>query len=184
MRMPLKPKPPTDQASPIQSADAFDRLYTRTNLVVFRYVFGLHGGPSEDVEDLTAETYIRAWKSRKRFRGDDSAALGWLLKIARNLVIDKSRRIENKIYKLDIEQHILPNPDIGPEEKAVHQQQLHILWNLLNKLPTHHREIIVLRYLLGWQVKEIAAHLGLPENTISVNIRRILKRLRRDWPES
>jgi RNA polymerase sigma-70 factor (ECF subfamily) len=182
--MPLQPKPSKNLAFPIQSAEAFHRLYICTHLFVFRYIFGLHGGPTEDVEDLTAETYTRAWKSRKRFSGDDSAALGWLLKIARNLVIDKSRRRESKIYKLDIEQHVIVHPDIGPEEKVTKHQQLQILWSLLNQLPPQSREIVVLRYILGWQVKEIAAHLEMAENTVSVNIRRIIQRLRRDWPES
>jgi RNA polymerase sigma-70 factor (ECF subfamily) len=182
--MPIKPKSSQDQASLIQSAEAFDRFYTQTHLIVYRYIFGLYNGSSEDVEDLTTETYIRAWKSRRRFRGDDSAALGWLLKIARNLVIDAHRRYVRQGPTLDIEEHVIPNPDTSPEEKIAHQQQLQSLWKLLQKLPTHHREIIVFRYLLGWRVKEIAAHLDMTENTVSVNIRRILKRLQNDWPES
>jgi RNA polymerase sigma-70 factor (ECF subfamily) len=184
MRMPLHPKLFPNQASPIQGAEAFDRLYTRTHLIVFRYIFGLCGGPVEDVEDLTIETFVRAWKSRHRFRGDDSAALGWLLKIARNLVIDAYRRHAKHDPSLDIEQHSIPHSDLGPEDKTAHQEQLQILWQLLAQLPPHQREIIVLRYLLAWQVRAIAAHLDMAENTVSVNIRRILERLRRDWPES
>lgn len=184
MRMPLKSKVSPNQASPIQDAADFDRLYARTHLIVFRYIYGLHGGPTEDVEDLTTDTFIRAWKSRHRFRGDNSAALGWLLKIARNLVIDVHRRYAKHSQNLDIEQHFIPHPDLGPEDKAAHQEQLQILWRLLVQLPTQQREMIVLRYLLGWQVRVIATHLDMAENTVSVNLRRILERLRREWPES
>ena len=76
----------------IPNADAFTRLYEETYLIVFRYVYGLSGGPLQESEDLTAETYARAWKTRQGFHGDGQAALGWLLRIARNLAIDLSRR--------------------------------------------------------------------------------------------
>src|SRR5689334_4070515 len=74
------------------NADSFAHLYETTHLFVFRYVYGLSGGPAEEAEDLTAETYARAWKTSSHFRGDERAALGWLLRIARNLAIDLARR--------------------------------------------------------------------------------------------
>jgi hypothetical protein len=61
------------------NADAFARLYEQTYLRIFRYIYGLSGGPLQEAEDLTAETYERAWKRRQRFTGDEQAALGWLL---------------------------------------------------------------------------------------------------------
>jgi len=78
--------------APLAEAEAFAELYQRTHLVVFRYIYGLNGGPQQEVEDLTAETFIRAWKARQRFDGGEKAALSWLLRIARNLVIDAHRR--------------------------------------------------------------------------------------------
>jgi RNA polymerase sigma factor (sigma-70 family) len=54
---------------------------------------------------------------------------------------------------------------------------------LLHTLSSQHREILVLRYLLNWRVKEIAEHLEMKENTVSVYIRRALKQLRQSWPE-
>jgi RNA polymerase sigma-70 factor (ECF subfamily) len=44
---------------------------------VFRYIYGLSGGPLQEAEDLTAETYARAWKTRQSFSGNEEAALGW-----------------------------------------------------------------------------------------------------------
>ncbi len=78
--------------SPFHSAAAFAELYAHAHLPVYRFLYGLHGGSVEDVEDLTAETFMRAWQARDRFDGDPSAALGWLLKIARRLTIDAHRR--------------------------------------------------------------------------------------------
>jgi RNA polymerase sigma-70 factor (ECF subfamily) len=167
-----------ESTAPLHSTEAFNDLYERSHLIVFRYIFGLHGGPREAVEDLTAETYLRAWRARHRFEGDLDAALGWLLQIARNLVIDAHRRYKRHGYSESIDDHILPAPEHGPEAQLVLRQALQNLWDVLGELPTQQREIIVLRYMLGWRVKEIAAHLDMLENTVSQNIRRILKRLR------
>jgi DNA-directed RNA polymerase specialized sigma24 family protein len=42
--------------------------------------------------------------------------------------------------------------------------------------------LLILRYILGWQVKQIAAHLGMVENTASVYLHRAIEQIRRDWP--
>ena len=166
----------------LRDAETFQRLYERCNLIVFRFVYGLHGGPSEDVEDLTAETFVRAWKFRRRFSGSEQAALGWLLKIARNLVIDNHRRQKSRGFPQDIERHTILSDDLGPEDQAQVREQVKVLWSLLQALPDQQREILVLRYILGWRVKNIGEHLDMKENTVSVTIRRAIKRLRQDWP--
>ena len=50
-------------------------------------------------------------------------------------------------------------------------------------LPDEQREIIILRYLLGWRVNDIASHLGASENKISVTLHRTLSKLREKWTE-
>jgi len=161
----------------------FQNIYEQYHLVIYRYIYGLHGGPTEDVEDLTTNVFTRAWKSRHRFHGNHNAALGWLIKIARNLVIDTYRRKGRRSNSIDIENQIIPSNDLSPEESFFLQDQIATLWNLLAKLPNHHREIIVLRYILGWRVKDIAKQLNKNENNISVSIRRILNRLQNEWPK-
>jgi RNA polymerase sigma factor (sigma-70 family) len=50
-------------------------------------------------------------------------------------------------------------------------------------LPEQQREMLVLRHMVGWQVKEIAVHMQIPANTVSVTIRRLLASLRQNWPD-
>jgi RNA polymerase sigma-70 factor (ECF subfamily) len=169
-------------------ADRFAQLFNQTHLPVFRYIYGLHGGPQYEVEDLTAETFTRAWKARHRFVGDEDAALRWLIQIARNLVIDSSRRSKvrgthHSIEDIGIHIH-LHSRDLSPEEQIANQEQYKTLWLLLKNLPYQQREMLILRYMLGWQVKQIASHLDMAENTVSVYLRRILMRLRKEWPEN
>ena len=167
----------------IPNAEAFTRLYEKTYLIVFRYIYGLSSGPLQEVEDLTAETYERAWKARGRFQGDEQAALGWLLRIARNLAIDLSRRRKVRDVDESLQIELLVDPHVLPEINIITREQIETLWRLLGTLPEDVREMIVLRYMLSWQVKQVAEHLGTKENNVSVTIRRALKSLQRDWPQ-
>jgi RNA polymerase sigma-70 factor (ECF subfamily) len=166
------------------NAEAFQRLYESHHLAVFRFIYGLHSGPIEDVEDLTTTTFLRAWKYRCNFQGDQNTALGWLLKIARNLVIDMHRQNRRRGPQLDIDNQAIPSSERLPEDQVSHGENIQMLQRLLARLPDHHREILVLRYFLDWRVKEIAGYLEMSENTVSVTIRRLLKRLQDAWPES
>ena len=173
-----------DTEPSLATTDIFTRLYEDTYLIVFRYIYGLSGGPLQEVEDLTAETYTRAWKTRQRFNGDEGAALGWLLRIARNLVIDLSRRSKIRAIDESVPMESLIDPNVIPEMDVVTSEQIAILWKMLNTLSEEVREMLVLRYILDWQVKQVAHYLEMNENTVSVAIRRALKSLQRDWPDS
>jgi RNA polymerase sigma-70 factor, ECF subfamily len=166
------------------NADTFARLYEHTYLRVFRYIYGLSGGPLQEVEDLTAETYERAWKTRQGFQGDEQAALGWLLRIARNLAIDLSRRRKVRNVDENIQIELFVDQNLLPEIDVITREQIEVLWCLLTGLHENVREMIVLHYILGWQVKQVAAHLHISENNVSVTIRRALKSLQGDWPHS
>ena len=165
------------------NADSFTRLYETTHLIVFRYVYGLSGGPAQEAEDLTAETYTRAWKTSRHFTGNEQAALGWLLSIARNLAIDLARRRKVRNVDENIPIELLTDPNLAPEADVITREQVEILWRMLGALSEDVREILVLRYMLGWQVKQVAAHFGMTENNASVTIRRALKNLQREWSQ-
>ncbi|MEZ4518572.1 MAG: sigma-70 family RNA polymerase sigma factor [Chloroflexota bacterium] len=166
---------------PYADPAAFARLYEETHPIVARYILGLSGRPLAEIEDLTAITYERAWKARKRFQGEADAALGWLLTIARRLIIDAYRQQQRHGETVTLEHIVLADREAGPEQQIIGHEQQQRLWQLLADLPEEQREMLVLRYMVGWQVKEIAAYMGLRPNTVSVTIQRLLARLRRDW---
>jgi RNA polymerase sigma-70 factor, ECF subfamily len=173
------------RTSPFITADAFSNLYETTYSSIYRFVYGLTGGPVDLVEDLTGETYLRAWKYRDSYHGESQAAVGWLITIARNLMIDASRqgqlRLEDQAGPLDDE--LMPIQAASPEDCCVMSEEQQILLWLMQQIPSEPREMLVLRYLLGWKVNQIAGHLEIPENTVSVTIRRSLLRLQQIWPE-
>lgn len=167
---------------PLSDSDKFKILYESKHVLVFRFIYGLHGGPREDVEDLTMKTFLRAWKSRGRFQGTIDAAVGWLFTIARNLVIDSHRQRNNRHDHFDIDSQIILAPGLTPEQQFHQKEQIRTLWALIMDLPNQKREIIVLRYILDWRVKDIGNLLEISENNVSVTIRRILKQFQEKWP--
>ena len=167
----------------LDSPEAFSALYEQSYRSVYRYLFGMHGGPVEDVEDLAAETFIRAWRARRSYIGDPERAIGWLLRIARRLVIDAYRRERVRIQPETEATDEIPGFGATPENTLLADERRQTLWNLLQCLPTEQREMLVLRYLLDWRVRQIGEYLQIPENTVSVTIRRTLVRLQRDWPQ-
>ncbi len=171
-----------DRGNSLQNAQTFTRMYEQTYLTVFRYVYGLSAGSRQEAEDLTAETFARAWKQRHRFTGDEQAAVGWLLRIARNLAIDASRRRKVRDEEESPSVEFLLDRSLGPEMDVIAREQIAILWQMMGALPARTREMLVLRYMLGWQVRQIANYLDMNENTISVTIRRTLKSLQVEWP--
>ena len=161
---------------PIASPAVFSQLYERTRLPVFRYIYGLTGGPQDDVENLTAETFISAWKARQFFDGDADAAVGWLIRIAKRLVIDDYHR---RMVRMT---HSLP-ADPSPESNTIEAEQRRILHALLAEMPDEQREILTLRYMLGWRIGDIVNYLGITENNISVILHSTLAKLHKQWLE-
>ena len=162
----------------ISTPNAFSAIYERNRRPVFRYIYSVFGGPWDDAEDLTAETFMRAWKARHTFDRDLDSAIGWLIGIAKRLIIDDYRRKEvRKTYNLP---RNLKAETTTEEEILIIQQKQQLL-DLLKELSSDQREIIVLRYVLGWKVNQIAVHMGLSENHVSVIIHRTIADLREKW---
>lgn len=161
---------------------SFAWLYGVTHVSVYRYVYGLVGGHRQDAEDITAETFLSAWDSRHTFEGTTQHAQNWLFTIAKRRVIDRWRRQQARPAKVNIDDVPLPAFEASPEERAAFLEDQAILWALLRQLPQERREVLTLRYLLGWRVNRIADYLGKKPNTVSAMLRRTLESLRDQWP--
>ena len=169
-------------ARPLADAEAFSQFYERSHRQVYRYVMALVGGRAAEADDLAAEAFLRAWRSRQRFSGDDDAALGWIITIARNLVIDSARSAAAHPREIDLDEQ-LPSADLPVDDAWLAQEESQLVLEALQQLPAAQRELVVLRYVLGWRVNAIAAQRAMAENTVSVAIRRALQRMGR-WIEA
>jgi RNA polymerase sigma-70 factor, ECF subfamily len=112
-------------------------------------------------EDLTQETFERAYRTREEFRG--SAPLGaWLHRIAVNLAISHLRR-QWRARQLPF--RLFTRPDSGRGFEQVDASTL--TQRALAALRPKHRAVVVLHFYVGMTREEIAEVLGVPEGTVA-----------------
>jgi len=117
-------------------------------------------GDAWQAEDLTQETFLRAWQHFGALvEADPTARRAWLARTLRNLVIDTWRH--RSLVSLEPLGDAEPAP--APDERA----ELRIdLTHALAGLDDTSREIVMLRYLEDLNSREIGEIMGLPEGTV------------------
>ncbi len=131
-------------------------------------------------EDLTSETFERAWKYRASYRSDMGAFSTWLFSIARNLSVDYFRR-RRRTLPLDALRSSNGNRPV--EERIQHNSEVGRLSVLLMQLQEREREIVALKYGAEMTNRAIADLTGLSESNVGTIIYRVVQRLRAEWEE-
>ncbi|MFQ5593918.1 MAG: RNA polymerase sigma factor [Anaerolineae bacterium] len=151
--------------------NALADFYNRYIDAVYRFVYLQVGGHRQDAEDVTQETFIAAIDNLKSFRGE-SRLYVWLCGIAwRKASTLRRRRNNAKTPLLTTENEMRDELDITADqltvEEVVERQVLrHQVWQALLTLPRHYREVLVLKYLEGFKVAEIALLVGKTEKAV------------------
>jgi RNA polymerase sigma-70 factor, ECF subfamily len=152
----------------------WEAIYTAVLPRVYNY-FRYQGLPDEIAEDLAADTFEKAWRSRESYRRDKGSASTWLLAIARRTAADYYRSLRDEV---DIEALDLAAPHAGPEELVQRNDQEQHLRRLLAALPDRERELAALKYGAGLNNREIARQTGLSESNVGTILSRVVNRLR------
>jgi RNA polymerase sigma-70 factor (ECF subfamily) len=131
-----------------------------------------------DAEDIVQEAYLRALRSYHRFRGGD--ARPWLLKIVRNTFYTWLLETPERQFT-DFDDQILSGDPYfaNPEEVVFRNANGALLRRALEAIPTHCREVLILRELEGLSYKEISTVVGVPEGTVMSRLSRARAQLRR-----
>lgn len=123
-----------------------------------------------DVDDIVQETYVRLFRERRA--GKNFEARSYLFPIARNLAIDVFRRSRSVAIGGLGEIAALGEMEERRDaaEAASVDQELELLREALRRLPPRCREVFALRRLHGLTHREIAARLGVSENTVDAQL--------------
>jgi RNA polymerase sigma-70 factor, ECF subfamily len=143
----------------------FHEIYERYSKDVYRYCFWLSGS-FEDADDLTSETFARAWVGREDIRTETVKA--YLLAIARNLYLNQNR-IAHRQVELSRE-HVDANP--GLQEIVESRFELDRAMQAVQSLPEVDRAAFLMRVQHELPYDEIARILRLPLTTVKVKIHR------------
>lgn len=162
----------------VSAAEAdFEELYRQELPRVYNYFrFRLGDGPL--AEDLTSETFVKAWSNRGRYRRDLAAFSTWLFTIARRLALDHYRRPRREI-PLDL---VVDAPSSEMvEDIADRDASFARLSVLLADLAERERELVALKYGAGLTNRLIARLTGLSEANVAVILYRTVQALRSKW---
>ncbi|QDU84603.1 ECF RNA polymerase sigma factor SigE [Planctomycetes bacterium Pla163] len=133
-------------------------------------------GSRDDADDLTQETFVRAWRRREQFDGRGSVE-GWLLRIAVHLARDHQRRTPRPALELDVERDRDRGP--GPEGVASRRELERALRLAIASLPQRLRAPLVLRVVEERPYEEVARILELAPGTVRIQVMKARRRLAR-----
>jgi RNA polymerase sigma factor (sigma-70 family) len=158
---------------------AFDRLMTKYRKSVYYVIFKMIRNP-EDAEDLTQDTFVKAYGSMTRF--DPKFAFStWLFKIATNNCIDFIRK--RKMQLLSINDGAgsedgtafylqIVDPALIPYDQILRHQRKEYLLMAIEQLPARYQELIQLRYFQELSYEEVATTLNIPLGTVKAQLHR------------
>jgi RNA polymerase sigma-70 factor (ECF subfamily) len=125
-----------------------------------------------EVDDLVQESYVRVFRARAA--GPIRSAKAYLFATARHLALAVFRRpkifAENPVTDPGLSRILEEGATIA--EQVSTRQEIALLLEAIDALPTRCREIFILRKLQDLPQKEIAAKLGLSEQTVQVQVAR------------
>jgi RNA polymerase sigma-70 factor (ECF subfamily) len=155
-----------DLVSRAQAGDerAFGELLLRYRPQVRRFVAS-KVRDREAVEDLTSETFLRAWRSLNTARDQGRDVSSWLVRIAHNLVIDHARAVARSGFVSVGDPTELPDPGVAGPEAFVPEQRnrrgaSQRLGGYLQELPVRERECLRLRFVGELSAAQVGDELG------------------------
>jgi len=143
----------------------FHALYTKYAPDVFRFAHYLSGNRAE-AEDITSETFVRAWTSPAPIRM--TTVKGYLFTIARHLFLQGLRR-RSRHVPLDQE---MVDPGAAPHLRAEQESEMKAVVARLQRLPEVDRAALVMRAVEEMPYDEIARALGISLSAAKVKVHR------------
>jgi RNA polymerase sigma-70 factor (ECF subfamily) len=164
--------------------DSFNELVVRWQRPIFALAYRVIGH-EEDARDVCQETFLRAFRGIKGFKGQAKFS-SWLYRITINLCYDKNRRAQRSpLSKVSDNIDVL---DLAPAEVAGNSLEDQVGWRELGSevsrammvISPEQRTAIVLKEYQGLTFREIADLQGCPVSTVKTRVYQGLTRLRQE----
>jgi RNA polymerase sigma factor (sigma-70 family) len=159
--------------------NAYAKLLQRYKRAVYHMILKMVRN-IDDAEDLTIESFAKAFKSLHRFKKDYTFST-WLFRIATNNTIDYIRKkklntlsIENT-YTDDDGQSVsidVEDENNNPQEETIRAQKAELLLIFVDKLPAKYQKLVRLRYYEELSYEEIAERIEAPLGTVKAQLHR------------
>ena len=154
--------------------EEFERRLADCSGLAYRVALGVLRDPA-DAEDVAQEAFLRAYRHFAELR-DRTRFRAWLVRTTWRLAIDRRRsaaRRDHREIEAAWEQPIVPSV----EETAAAQQFQRRLEHAVDSLPEKVRRVLILAAIEGYDMRETAALLEVPEGTVRSRLHRARKLL-------
>src|ERR1700737_4194426 len=154
---------------PGRFAELYELNFARVSAYIARRV-----GDRDAAQDLTSDVFHKALANIHSFEWRGVPFAGWLLRIAANMIVDRSKRGAKEITGQELPD--LPDLDKGPKREEADQSAR--LFLLVDQLPQDQRRVIGMRFAEEKSIGEIAQALGRTEGAVKQLQFRALQSLR------
>jgi RNA polymerase sigma-70 factor (ECF subfamily) len=163
-------------------AQAFTCLVETYQRPVYNLCYRMLGN-AEDAEDAAQETFLRAYKSMRRY--DRSRPFStWLLSIAAHHCIDQLRRRRFQVVSVeDLPVPDIPDPAPGLEKTLGRKEEQRRIRALLETLEPLDRAAVVMYYWYDYSYDEIAQALSLTLSAVKSRLHRARRAMAEGWQE-
>ncbi len=165
----------------LKGAHAFDQqalgaIYDRYSPGLYAYAMRLLGDECQ-AEDCVAETFSRFLKGLRAGQGPEEHLQAYLYRIAHNWITDQYRRQPPPPYELD--ETLQAEHELQPEHQVDLRMAQDQIRGALRLLTPDQRQVIILRFLEGWEHDEVAAAVRKPVDAVRALQYRALVALRK-----
>ena len=159
---------------------AREALFTQVRLLAYRYCrarLGRMPGGDQTADDVGQEVCIAVLTALPRYRDEGRPFEAFVYGIAAHKVADAQRAA----IRAPIPTEAMPEDEVtaaGPEDNAVARSEAATVRELLDQMPPHQREILVLRVVVGLSAEETGRAMSMTAGAVRVAQHRALARLR------
>jgi RNA polymerase sigma-70 factor (ECF subfamily) len=161
---------------------AFTALYDRYVDQVYRHVYYKLSNRTE-AEDITQETFVKAWKAIHKFKQTGAPFVAWLITIARHLIADHYKKRPNLVNLDDLVLPASDHPSSDPQRMAEASFNQEMVRKAVLKLKDDQQKVVMMRFIDGLSYAEIAQALGKSEGAVRVIQFRALSGLKQILPQ-
>jgi RNA polymerase sigma-70 factor (ECF subfamily) len=153
-----------------------DALYAHHAPAIQRYLARLTGS-EETAEDLTQETFLKAWRRWGQLASVEGAR-SWLFRIATNTAYDHFRRRRRQPTTRLGADHA---ETLVAETVGLPIEERELLWALVARLPERYRLPLLLQSYAGYKLNDIATLLGWSEGTVKSRLHRARAQVQKQY---